>query len=598
MKITSKELRKKWIKFYEEKGHVDIGSVSLIGDGKTGVMFNVAGMQSLMPYLLGEKHQKGTRLCNVQGCIRTVDIESVGDESHFTFFEMAGSWSLGDYFKKEKTTWTFEFLTKVLGFDKDKLCATVFAGNENFSRDDEIVQYLIDAGVNKENIYYLKDNWWDLPGTLNTPCGPDNEWFYPRHNNPCGPNCNATCECGRWVEVGNDVYMQYKKIKDDKFELLKNKNIDTGFGFERLLMYVNDLNDGYKTDIFIPVIRYLEYVTGKVYGEDEKITKAMRIIADHIRTSTMIIGDINGITPSNVGSGYILRRLLRRSIRYASSLGLSKNALIDISKIYIHEVYDECYPLLVEKEMFILDVISKEQQKFEKTLEQGIKEFNKLISSLEKFEPRNKTISGDKIFKLFDTFGFPFELTKEMAFEIGYSVDEEGFKQSFRQHQEVSRSIENGKNKGGIEEVNEITTKMHTATHLMLAGLRNVLGENVYQRGCNTTVERIRFDFSHDKPMTQEEIKKVEDFVNSAIRSSLDVVMKEMTVEEATESGAMGVFDHVYGDIVKTYKIGNISYEICGGPHIKNTSEIGNFKIVKKQSSSAGVRRIRAEIYN
>ena len=335
--ITSKELREKWIKFYEDRGHVNIGAVSLIGDGTTGVMFNVAGMQPLMPYLLGKKHPKGTKLCNVQGCVRTVDIDSVGDATHFTFFEMMGNWSLGDYFKKEKTRWSFELLTEVFGFDKDKICSTVFEGNDAVPRDEETAGYLKELGIKPENIFYLdkSNNWWELEGTVGTPCGPDNEWFYPRHDKPCCDKCDVNCDCGRYVEIGNDVYMQYKKLEGGKYAELDNKNVDTGFGLDRLLLFLNGLDDGYKTDLFSGAIAHLENASGKEYGKDEKDTKAMRIIADHTRTAVMLIGDANGIVPSNTGAGYILRRLLRRAIRYCKNLGIDAQEMNEVAKIFI-----------------------------------------------------------------------------------------------------------------------------------------------------------------------------------------------------------------------------------------------------------------------
>ena len=594
MKVTSKQLRNMWLDFYKERGHVDIGTVSLIGDGTTGVMFNVAGMQPLMPYLLGEKHPKGTRLCNVQGCVRTVDIEEVGDESHFTFFEMMGNWSLGDYFKKEKTKWSFDFLTKVLGFDKEKLCTTVFAGNKNVGKDDEIVQYLLDAGVKKENIFFLEGNWWDLPGTVNTPCGPDNEWFYPRHDNPCSDKCDATCECGRWVEIGNDVYMQYKVKEDGSVEPLKNKNVDTGFGFERLLMYINGLTDGYTTDLFAGVIKLLEEKTGKVYGEDKEDTKAMRIIADHIRTAVMLIGDRNGIVPSNVGAGYILRRLIRRALRYGKALGLTKEGLVDVAKVYINEVYNEAYPLLKEKEEFICEELYKEANKFDKTLEQGTREFNKLVSNLAKFAPEVKKISGEKAFRLFDTFGFPLELTQEMAAEAGYSIDTEGFKKAFELHQEKSKGVAKGEFKSGLADDGVITTKYHTATHLLNAALKLVLGQKCHQMGSNITAERLRFDFPCDHKMTAEEIAKVEEIVNNWIKEEISVTKEEMPKTKAVEIGAEAQFIERYPDIVSVYTIGNASKEICTGPHVENTKELGHFKIAKEEASSSGVRRIKA----
>ena len=605
--ISGKELRRKWLDFYISKGHTDIGAVSLIGDGTTGVMFNVAGMQPLMPYLLGAKHPSGTRLCNVQGCVRTVDIDEVGDEFHCTFFEMMGNWSLGDYFKKEKTAWTFELLTKEFGLDANEIRSTVFEGNESAPRDEETANYLKELGVKPEHIFYLgkKDNWWELEGTTGTPCGPDNEWFYPRHGNACGDNCGPACDCGRFVEIGNDVYMQYEKTENG-YTPLANKNVDTGFGFERMLMFLNGLNDVFKTDLFVPVISILEKASGINYGSDEKSTRAMRIIADHTRTATMLIGDANGIVPSNVGAGYILRRVMRRAIRFARQLNIDCSVLNDIASVYIDEVYNEAYPLLVEKKQYILDEITKEVQKFEKMLVQGNKEFEKVIDGIKRkreFMLKNdpnavveNVITGKSAFRLYDTFGFPIELTIEMAEEIGFTVDKDGFDEAFREHQEKSRTTEKGEFKGGLSEGGEIETRYHTAVHLLQAGLRKVLGDGVYQRGQNITSERARFDFSYDKPMTKEEIEEVENYVNDVISKSVDVTMEEMSVEKAKEAGAIGIFDSKYGDVVKVYTVGDYSKEICGGPHVKNTKEIGKFKIVKEQSSSAGVRRIRAEI--
>lgn len=603
--ITSKQLRDKWIKYYEERGHHNIGAVSLIGDGSTGVMFNVAGMQPLMPYLLGQKHKDGTRLCNVQGCVRTVDIESVGDESHFTFFEMMGNWSLGDYFKKEKTRWTYEFLTKELGFDSNKLCASVFAGDENAPRDNETAEYLMSLGMKKENIFYLpkSDNWWELEGTVGTPCGPDNEWFYPRYDTPCSDHCDITCECGRWVEIGNDVYMQYKKTENGYTEL-ENKNVDTGFGFERLLMYINGYTDGYKIDIFKPIIKYLESASGKAYDDDEVARRAMRIIADHTRTAVMLIGDQNGIVPSNVGAGYILRRLLRRAIRFARTLEVDYLTLCEVAKIYIDQIYSEAYPLLVEKREYILSELEKEINRFGKVLEDGFKEFGKVINGIEKkntFMSQNnpdyvpeKMLSGKSAFRLYDTFGFPIEMTSELAHEQGYDVDREGFDQAFKEHQEKSKQV--GTFKGGLADNNEDTVLLHTACHLLQAGLRHFLGDTVFQRGSNITSERLRFDFSLNRPMTAEEKKQVEDWVNEQIRRALPVSCEEMTLDQARESGALGIFDNKYGDKVKVYTIGDISKEICGGPHATNTSQLQSFTILKEESSSAGVRRIKAVI--
>lgn len=603
-KITSKQLREKWISFYESKGHLNIGAVSLIGDGTTGVMFNVAGMQPLMPYLLGKPHPSGkTRLCNVQGCVRTVDIDSVGDATHFTFFEMMGNWSLGDYFKKEKTSWTFELLTEVFGFDKDKICSTVFEGNESVKKDDETAELLKSLGIKPENIFYLpkKDNWWELEGTVGTPCGPDNEWFYPRED---GADSSDFLTGNRYVEIGNDVYMQYKKCEGGKYEELEHKNVDTGFGLDRLLVFLNGLDDGYKTDLFLQSISFLEEVSGKSYDGDADDRKAMRIIADHTRTAVMLIGDANGITPSNTGAGYILRRLLRRAVRYCKKLGIDAFEMKNVAKIFIEKVYDAAYPLLLEKEEYILAEIEKEIKKFEATLASGIKEFEKTVTGIERKNSfmsqkdasylQKTVISGKAAFRLYDTYGFPLELTEELAAERGFSVDKEGFEEAFKAHQELSKA-QAASAKGGLTERNEITTKYHTATHIMLAGLRKMFGEKTEQKGSNINEERLRFDFNCDHKMTEEELKELEKFVNDAISAKIDVVRTEVAYKDAVKEGAYGVF-HADSDeqIVSVYTIGSVDKQICGGPHVKNTEELGKFRIVKEESSSSGVRRIKA----
>lgn len=591
MKITSKELRRKWIEFYESKGHTNIGAVSLIGDGTTGVMFNVAGMQPLMPYLLGKAHPKGKRLCNVQGCVRLIDIESVGDASHFTFFEMMGNWSLGDYFKKEKTAWSFEFLTEVLGFERDKIRVTVFEGNGAAPRDEETAALLKDLGIAPEHISYLpkEDNWWELEGTVGTPCGPDNEWFYPLGDD--------------YVEIGNDVYMQYKKTATG-YESLDNKNVDTGFGFDRMLLFLNGLSDGYETDLFASAIRKLEELSAKRYGADKEDTRAMRIVADHTRTSVMLIGDANGILPSNVGAGYILRRLIRRAVRYCRKLGVDSGALLSLAKIFIEEVYPEAYPLLLEREAYILDELKKETDRFEATLEKGMKEFEKCVQGIarknefmKKSDPhyRDETVIGGKqAFHLYDTYGFPAELTEELAAERGLSVDKEGFGLCFKEHQEKSRALEKGQAKGGLESRSDQAVRYHTATHLLNAALKKVLSPDCNQKGSNINDERMRFDFNFDRPMTEDEIRQVENLVNEKIEEDIPVVYREMGLEEARKENFVGVFDSKYGETVKTYSIGEFSKEMCGGPHAKSTGELGRFRIVKEQSSSAGVRRIKA----
>ena len=607
-KITSKELREAWLNFYKSKGHVDIGAVSLIGDGTTGVMFNFAGMQPLMPYLLGAKHPSGkTRLCNVQGCVRTVDIESVGDTSHFTFFEMMGNWSLGDYFKKEKTAWSFELLTEVFGLDKDKICATVFEGNESAPRDEETASLLQNLGITKDRIFYLpkKDNWWELEGTVGTPCGPDSEWFYPLHDHKCCDTCDINCDCGRYVEIGNDVYMQYEKTENG-YKPLKNKNVDTGFGFERMLMFLNGLTDGYKTDIFAGVINLMEEALDQTYGEDEEVSRSMRIIADHTRTALMLMGDQNGILPSNVGAGYILRRLIRRAIRHAKKLGLEMKEIVNVARYFIEEVYDEAYPLLIEKEEYILSSLQAEIDKFNKTLETGNKEFDKLANGIERkieFLKKNnpdyeateqdRTISGKAAFRLYETYGFPIEMTEEIAKERNLFVDKEGYQKAFEEHQELARASSQVA-KSGLASQGEIQTKYHTATHLLNAALKKVVGESSHQKGSNINDERLRFDFACDHKLSSEEIAEVENIVNDWIKQDIKVVCEEMPKEKAVEIGAEHQFIERYPDVVSVYTIGDASKEICTGPHVKSTGELGKFKIKKEEASSSGVRRIKA----
>ena len=600
MAITSKQLRNNWLNFYKEKGHVDIGAVSLIGDGSTGVMFNVAGMQPLMPYLLGKQHPAGTRLCNVQGCVRTVDIESVGDASHFTFFEMMGNWSLGDYFKGEKTAWTYELLTKVFGLDPAKICSTVFEGNESAPRDEETAALLRGLGLSDDRIFFLPkaDNWWELEGTVGTPCGPDNEWFYPVKE-----GASPKTFPDGYVEIGNDVYMQYRKTQTG-YEPLENKNVDTGFGLDRMLLFLNGLTDGYKTDLFLPVIEMLQQLSGANYDEDEKARKAMRIIADHTRTTVMLIGDQNGILPSNTGAGYILRRLMRRAIRYARSIGVSaETAMCESASLFINQVYDEAYPFLKEKEGYILDEIKKEVARFETMLAQGMKEFEKCVNGIvrkNEFMAKNNpayvpetVIGGKQAFRLYDTYGFPLELTEELAQEQGYTVDKVGFDAAFKEHQEKSKA-QAGAAKGGLESHSDMAVKYHTATHLLNAALKTVLSPDVNQKGSNINDERMRFDFNFPRPMTAEEIKAVEALVNEKIEENIPVVMKEMSLDEARAQKFVGVFDNKYGDVVKTYSIGEFSKEMCGGPHVERTGVLGKFRIAKEQSSSAGVRRIKA----
>ena len=701
--FTSNELRKLWKEFYIKRGHVDVGAVSLVSDGSTGVLFNVAGMQPLMPYLLGEKHPLGTRLCNVQGCVRTNDIDSVGDKSHVTFFEMMGSWSLGDYFKEDRCKWSYELLTEVFGFDKDHLAATVFAGDENAPRDEEGANFRIASGFKKENIYYLpaEDNWWGLEYG---PCGPDSEMFYIADVPDCGPNCGPGCSCGKYTELGNDVFMQYEKHQDGSLSPLKQKNVDTGWGLERNLAFLNGTKDVYKTDLFAPVISYIETSSSTKYDNDDAKSVSMRILADHLRTSVMLIGDEAKLTPSNVGAGYVLRRLIRRAVRHSRKLNLNKENMLSIAKIYIEEIYNESYPLLVKNKDFILNELEKEILRFESTLENGMKEFKKILD--DKKQSGKVDIDGNSAFYLYDTFGFPIELTVEMASEEGLSVDEKGFeeamnkaKQKARDNQafsaklsadaDVFTSIEDmpateftgyekieddsviialGNNEeevsslasgeegtviteetpfyatmggqcadfgkiisdGAEFEVNDVIKikggkyahigkvvkgtfskadkvklvidanrrgkicKNHTATHLLQKALQEVLGDHVEQKGSYQDAERTRFDFSHSKALSPEELSKVEEIVNEKISDAINVETKVMSIEEAKKTGAMALFGEKYGEKVRVVCIDEFSKEFCGGTHVKNTSEIAQFKIVSESGVAAGVRRIEA----
>ncbi len=591
--INSKELRESWKKFYTERGHVDAGTVSLISDGSTGVLFNVAGMQPLMPYLLGKEHPNGKRLYNVQGCVRTNDIESVGDECHVTFFEMMGSWSLGDYFKKERCQWSYELLTQVLGFSPDRIATSVFEGNEKAPRDEETAQYRVDAGFKKENVYFLpeEDNWWGLDYG---PCGPDSEMFFINDVAPCGPNCRPGCSCGKYVEVGNDVFMQYNKAEDGSISPLEKKNVDTGWGLERILACVSGVSDVYRVDVFWPVIEYISRTSGAAYGEDPATTKAMRVVADHIRTSVMLIGDPAQLKPSNVGAGYILRRLIRRAVRYARTLNLGVEQLKDIANIYIHDIYAEAYPGLLERAEFIIKEFSVECKKFADTIERGLKEFNKIINKMNAGDEDNTAIDGTTAFHLYDTFGFPIELTVEMASEKGLTVDEEGFKAAFKAHQDKSRSTAKNALKGGLVSDSENSTKHHTATHLLNAALKKLLGADTHQCGSKVSEDKLRFDFNCERKLEVEELTEIENIVNEWIAQKLDVVCESMDKYAAVDSGAECEFIDRYPDVVKVYTIGSVSKEICNGPHVANTSELGKFVILKEKSSSRGVRRIEA----
>ena len=588
-KMTSEQLRKLYLDFYAGKAHAVIGSASLIPENDPTVLFTTAGMHPLVPYLLGEKHPAGNRLADVQICVRTGDIDEVGDASHCTFFEMLGSWSLGDYFKKDAIAWSYEFVIDKLGFSPDKFAVTVFGGDEVCPRDEESADCWRRAGVADKNIFFLgrKHNWWGPAGTTG-PCGPDTEMFVDTGAPACSERCDPSCGCGKYLEIGNDVFMQYFKDAEGNFRPLEKKNVDQGMGLERLLCIINGYSSVYETDLFDFAIAKLEELSGRKYGEDEEITAAMRIIADHTRTATFMLGDVKAISPSNVDQGYVLRRLIRRAMRYCRVLGVDFSALTVLAELFADK-YAPVYPNIGEARGRIAAELDAEKEKFARTIEQGLKEFDKVLSHIP-----GKVFPGKTAFRLYDTFGFPVEMTAELAAERGYTLDNEGYEKAFREHQEKSKAGAEQKFKGGLADGGEASARLHSATHLLGYALRKVLGdENIAQRGSNITPERLRFDFNFPRPLTAEEIAAVEKTVNDEIAAGTPVVCEEMSVGEARDSGAVGVFGDRYGDVVKVYTIGH-SREICGGPHAANTAELGKFRIVKEQSSSAGVRRIKA----
>ena len=590
--ITAKQLRQMWFDFFSERKHAIISSASLIPENDPTVLFTTAGMHPLVPYLLGEKHPAGNRLADVQKCVRTGDIDEVGDSSHCTFFEMLGNWSLGDYFKAEMIPWSYEFLTspKYLGIEPSRLAVSVFAGDEDCPRDEVSAKLWQEQGIPKERIFYLpkENNWWG-PAGVTGPCGSDSEMFIDNGKPKCSENCSPACDCGKYLEIWNDVFMEYNKTVDGKYEPLAQKNVDTGMGLERTLCILQGKKSVYETDVFAPIIGAIERIGNGKYGDNEQTTRAIRIVADHMRTSVFMIGDEKGITPSNVDQGYILRRLLRRAIRFAKKLDIAVGKLSEVAEAVIQEYSDVYHELKINHDR-IINEINLEEERFERTLANGIKEFEKLCSYLV-----GDTISGKASFKLYDTYGFPIEMTEELAREKGLKVNIEGFKIAFEEHQKKSHEGAEQKFKGGLADNSEKTTRLHTATHLMHRALKEVLkDENANQKGSNITEERLRFDFTFPRPMTDDEIKEVERKVNEAIQANVEIVCEEMTVDEAKSQGAVGLFTAKYGEKVKVYTMGSYSKEICGGPHATRTGELGKFKILKEQSSSAGVRRIKA----
>ena len=649
--LTANELRALFLRFFQEKGHAVIPSASVIPENDPTVLFTTAGMHPLVPYLLGQKHPAGTRLTDVQKCIRTGDIDDVGDMSHLTFFEMLGNWSLGDYFKKEMIPWSWEFLTseKWLGIDKDKLAFTVFEGDNDCPRDDEAADLWRSCGVKDDHLFFLpkEHNWWG-PAGVTGPCGPDTEMFIIVKK-PCGPNCSPACHCGAYLEIWNDVFMQYNKQADGSFIPLQQKNVDTGMGLERTICVLTGKKSVYETDLFENILGKISELSGKEYHPDDVNTKAFRIVADHMRTATFILGDPRGVSPSNVDQGYILRRLIRRAVRYGMGLGLQAGFTCEIAKVIIDQ-YKDVYPELTENAGFVLEQLKLEEDRFARTLRQGEKEFEKIYNNISNtralldsiLDADNKaafaaelaqqkklrpspdmmpiidaanagddaavaaavkarletlnTMDGRSAFKLYDTYGFPIEMTMELAAEKGLMVDEADFNARFKQHQETSHAGAEQRFKGGLADHSAQTTCLHTATHLLQAALRKVLGDEVHQKGSNITAERLRFDFTFGRKMTAEELQEVERLVNEAIQAKVPVTMEEMTVAEAKEQGAMGLFESKYGEKVKVYTMGPYSKEICGGPHAENTGDLVSFKIQKEESSSAGVRRIKATI--
>ena len=578
-------LKDEFIKYFVAHGHIEIPSAPLIPENDPTVLFNTAGMQPLIPYLLGEPHPKGKRLCDAQKCVRLTDLESIGDKTHHTFFEMLGNRRLGDYFKKESIHYSFEFLTKILNIPLERLAITVFKGNENIPCDEVSASIWQSLGIPKERIAYLgeEDNFW-IAGESG-PCGGDTEIFYFRSNDEIPKNFDPNDD--RWVEIWNNVFMEFFKDEKGNITELTQKNVDTGMGLERVVAILEGVDDNYTSSIWKEIIGALERVSQKTYQDNEV---SMRIIADHIRTSVFISADRAGIRPSNTDQGYILRRLIRRAIRHAKKLGIDTNTnWMEPIALEVIKKYENYYSEIKDNKEVVLEVLKNESIKFNRTLEKGLKEFDKLLSHL-----NGNVIDKDNAFKLYDTYGFPIELTEEMAHEHNLEVDTEGFKEKFLAHQELSRTASKGKFKGGLMGHSDIETKYHTATHLLNAALKVVVGPFVHQKGSNINEERMRFDFSCDHKLTDEEKKQVEDLVNNWIKEDLPVAMDTMSKEEAIKSGAEAMFVEKYADIVNVYKIGEVSKEICGGPHVAHTGVLGHFKITKEEASSAGVRRIKA----
>ncbi len=588
--MTANELRRKYVNFFEERGHKEIASASLLPENDPTVLFTTAGMHPLVPYLLGESHPQGRRLTDIQKCVRTVDIDEVGDDTHLTFFEMMGNWSLGDYFKEEVISMSFDFLTNALNIPMERLAVTVFEGDLLVPRDTESEMIWRKKGLTSEQIFFYgrEENWWGPVGQTG-PTGPDTEIFYDMGKPKCSVNCGPACNCGKYVEIWNNVFMQFNMESDGSFTELQQKNVDTGMGLERVLTIINGKTNVYDTELFIPVMTCLDEILRNINNEMPE--KDKRIICEHIRAISFMLGDPKRISPSNTEQGYILRRLIRRIVRLLKKSGVNQNCLCDLVKVIINQ-YKDVYTELAENEGFIIEQLQKEIDLFGKTLDLGLKKADKYLENVDK----NNALSGELAFKLYDTYGFPIEFTCELAKERGCLVDMQSFQNEFEKHQNISRKGAEKKFKGGLADNSIQTARLHTATHLLNAALRHVLGEEVSQRGSNITSERLRFDFSFHRKLTPDELTEVTRIVNEAIEKKIEVSMREMKLEEAYEQGAIGVFSNKYEELVKVYLIQGYSSEICGGPHAKNTGELGSFKIIKEEASSAGVRRIKAII--
>lgn len=591
--MKANELRKLYIDYFIEHEHNVIYSSSLIPENDPSVLFTTAGMHPLVPYLLGVEHPLGRRLVDFQKCLRTGDIDEVGDDTHLTFFEMLGNWSLNDYFKEEAIELSHNFLTEVLKIPQDKIAVTVFEGDDYVPRDLTTFNKWKSLGYPEDRIFFYskKENWWGPAGVIG-PCGPDSEIFFDTGKASCGPNCGPACKCGKYIEIWNNVFMEYNKTKDGIYEKMAIHNVDTGLGLERVLAIMNGKTSIYETELFAPIINKIEELTDiKFEGADESTVFAFKVIADHMRSAVFVLGDDKAIVPSNVDQGYVLRRIIRRTMRYLKKLGKEEGAMTEIAKVIVDK-YSSVYEELKRNEDFIYKELEREERIFNKTIDYGLKIATKTISEM----PRNSVLDGHIAFKLYDTFGFPLEFTQELASEYRVKVDVDGFNNCYREHQEKSRLGAEKKFKGGLADSTVETARLHTATHLLNGALRKVLGNDIVQKGSNITSERLRFDFTLDRKMTIDELKMVSDIVNEAIALNIPIKCQEMTLEEAKAAGIIGAFDYKCGEKVKVYTIGDYSKEICDGPHAISTGELKNFKIIKEQSSSAKVRRIKAII--